>query len=586
MKALYRNIVLMAAAMIAFSSCDDDDSIISGTDAAILSCSVSSEGISLDAGIASNEIVINVPQNLDLTKLDVDFEISEGAVLSPQPELIKDWSNPVSFKVLSANEQNERDYTFKVTVDTDKIFDTTVGIGNKTALEKFAENGYTVLGGLKIFDDETGNPIENLSALNSVKDIKTDFEIRSESFISARMESLRSIGNFDVISYSIEEVAFPSLEYVAGRFRIGNNEAAPLGNYTLVSLELDNLKSIGKSLVLHYNEELTNIKMPKLEYVGKNLQIDGGKYTNLDMIKNIKEVRGGVIITSSELTSIKNFNIKKIGQAFILSAPKLESLEGLNIESVPYLSITGSEDCKIKSFKGLENINVTEALDIAMIPLVESTKYLPIKDGMEQISLQYLPRITSLEGFENVKEIGNLYIKAFIDATNLNELSNITSVKNLFIEKMPSLIELPNMSKLTKVEDVLMLSELYVLKSVKGLASLEEVGNLNINNLLEIESLEGFDNLKKITNGSLIIGGCPKIKDVNHFAKLSEVNMPAQKDLIYITNNELLEDYTGMKDILIKYWNEGSKKFPKVKIVGNKYNPSYEDLVAGKCKPE
>ena len=351
MKALYRNIILMAAAMFAFSSCDDDDSIISGTDAAILSCSVSSEGISLDAGIASNEIVVNVPQNLDLTNLDVDIEISEGAILSPQPELIKDWSNPVSFTVISANEQNERNYTFKVTVDTDKVFDTVVSIGNKTALDKFAENGYTVLGGLKIFDDESGNPIEDLSALNGVKDIKTDLEIRSESILSADIESLRSVGNFDVISYSIEKVALPSLEYVAGRFRIGNNEAAPVGNYTLVSVELDNLKSVGKSLVLHYNEELSNLKMPKLEYVGKNLQLDGGKFTSLDMIKNIKEVRGGLLITSSELTSLKNLNVKHVGEAFMLSAPKLESLEGICIESVPYLSITGSEDCKITSFK-------------------------------------------------------------------------------------------------------------------------------------------------------------------------------------------------------------------------------------------
>lgn len=587
MRKIYNYIILAAVALFALCSCQVEESPITGSDAAILSCTVSSNGISFDAGISENQITVNLPQNSDLSQLNVEFTISEGAVVTPLPEEVSDWSDPVSFNVVSANKENERNYTVIITVDTDKIFDSSVRIGNNAALEKFGENGYTVVGDLLIYDDQSGDPIENLEALNAIKEIKTDLEIRTDNIVSAKMESLRSVGNVDILSLSIEEVSFPALEYVSGRFRIGNDDVGPMPkeNETLKTVELNSLQSVGKSFVIFLCVELEDIYLPELKHVGEDFKIVGGTFKDLSMIKNLTEIGGIAYLGGHALSSLEGFNLKKIGGSLLLKMDNVTSLEPLSVlKSVPYINIQGSENSTLSSFKGMENIDV-DALDIAFFPLITTTEYLPLKNKMLHISLKALPNLTSLDGFEKISEIGNLYFLGLVSIKDMHQLSNLSHADNLMFQFLESLEDLPDMSKLTKVEKKITISKMRVLKNLKGLSSLKEVGSLMIDNLLAAESLEGLENLEKITEGGMTIGACPFIKNLAPLAKLKEVNMPNQMDRIYITFNDILEDYTAVRDILVKYWKSGGGKFPKVQITNNKYNPTYQQLLDGQCTP-
>ena len=588
MKRIYNLFTLVIASLLMFTACDDDEEMALAKDASILSCTVSSNGMSFDAGITGSDILVNLPLNSDLSDIKVDFELSAGSEVSPSPELVADWSVPVNFSVVSADKANTKTYTVTVKKDTDKVFDSAVHIGNNTALQKFAENGYTELGGLFIFDDNSGDEIYNLDALNKVSVIRTDLELHSDYITSVRLESLKNIGNVDIISLSVEEIAFPSLEYVSGRFRVGNDDPGflPDPNVCLKSISMDKLKSVGKSLITFLNSNLEEINTASLNYIGEDLKLFGGKFSNLNMIKNLTEVRGIVQFNSSKLTSLEGFNLKTIGGALYLTVEGLESLEPLKVlEKVPYINLFGGEECYIESFKGLENIDLV-AMDINGLPWVKSTKYLPLKNGMEHISLQNLTGLVSLEGFENITEIGNLFFIGLVEIEDMHQICNLKKVDNLTFDYMEKLVDLPNLSNLTSLSGKLIVSKMRKLSNLKGLSAIKEVGALQVDNLLGAISLTGLENLEKVTNGGILIGNCPMVTSLYALKNLKEVNMPLQTDRFVIKHNEALVDYTAVRDVLIKYWNAPGGKMPKVEISENKYNPSYQDLVDGKCIPE
>lgn len=587
MRNLYK-FYLMALSILAIVSCQKDNTgIISGSDAAVLSASVSADGITVDAGISDNRISAIVPMNTDLSKLKVKLVLSEGAEITPAPDDVTDWSSPVLFQVVSANGKNTAEYTMDIVPDPDKVFDTYVRIGNNEALLKFAENNYNVLGGLYIYNDQSGNPVRDLSILSSLSEIKTDLEIITDEILDITLPSLKSIGNIDINSLSVEKVSFPELETVSGRFRIGNDDSGPMPseNTTLTVVELNNLRTVGRSFVLNLCSALENIITPELEYVGENYKLFGGVYENLSMMKNITEIPGSVDISSQALISLEGFNLKKIGTSLTLSVGNLSGLEPLSVlESVPYINLTGGNDCAISSFKGMENISV-DAMDIKGLMNVTSTEYLPVKNGMSHLSLQMMTNLTSLDGLENIAEIGSLHLVGLVNITDMHQLSNLKKVDNLTFQYMEELKELPDLKNITAMSGKLSVSMMRLLGNLKGLSSIKEVGALNVDNLLAAESLEGLESLEKITNGGMLIGACPKIKDLNPLANLKEMNMPSQQDNINITQNAELENYCAVRELLVEYWNAPGGKLPKVSITGNKYNPTYQQLVDGECTP-
>lgn len=587
MKTIY-NIFFLVACLLAAVSCSKDSAdIISGSDARILSVTVSVDGLTLEAEIAENEISAVVPMNSDFSSLQVEFVLSEGANISPRPEDVSDWSSPVVFHVKSANGENSEQYNLSIIPDPDNVFDTFVRIGNKEALIKFSENNYNVLGGLLIYDDLSGDNILDLSPLASIAEIKTELEVSTDNILDVSLPSLKSVGNIDIQSLSVEKVSFPELETVSGRFRIGNDDSGPMpsANETLKAVELTKLKSVGRSFILNLCSALEKIETPELEYVGENYKLFGGLYTDLSMMRNLTEIGGAVSLSSQSLNSLEGFNLKKIGTSLTLSVGNLSSLEPLSVlESVPYINLTGSENCKITSFKGMESISV-DAMDIKGLMNVTTTEYLPVKNGMSHLSLQMMTNLTSLDGLENIAEIGSLHLVGLVNITDMHQLSNLKKVDNLTFQYMEELKELPDLKNITAMSGKLSVSMMRLLGNLKGLSSIKEVGALNIDNLLVAESLEGLESLEKITNGGMLIGACPKIKDLNPLANLKEMNMPSQQDNINITKNTELENYCAVRDLFVEYWNAPGGKLPKVSITGNKYNPTYQQLVDGECTP-
>ena len=438
----------------------------------------------------------------------------------------------------------------------------------------------TELGTLVLYDDQSGDPIEDLSCLSCIEEVRAEIEIQDIAAREISFPNLVSVGNFDMHSISAEKIILPALKTVSGRFRVGNDDSGtmPTAHESLKSINLESLNSIGRSFVLFLCENLESLETPDLRYVGEDIKITGGKIESLDFMKNITELYGSLNINANLMT-LDGFSVRYIETGLSLSIPGVMSLEPLSVlESVPYINL--KEGYELTSFKGLEHLNPT-AIDLEGFPKITTLQYLPISDNMEHVQINSFDVLEDLLAFQGVTGIGDLYLINCPALTGIEEIANLSSVGNMSIVMLEGVTALPEFANLKKVDYSLEISKMSKLTDISGLGNITEVGSLQIDNLLILPELTGFENLRKISGGSLLIGNLPFITDLDVFGNLEEVVMPAQSDVINITMNSNLVSYSGLAEILIKYWYGDGGKFPKVSITGNKYNPTYEQLVNG-----
>lgn len=577
-KSIY---TVLAAALLAFGACDDsEDSIITGADADIVSCWAITGDDRIEGTITGDRIDIRLPEDPAGKALQVKFELSERASIKPDPLSVSDWMGEHRFTVTSANGLLSNDYTVSVAIGSDdNRFEGSARLGNQTELDEFAAHGYTSVSSLVLYSDGSRDQIVDLSGLASLREVKAELEIRNIMATDISFPELEAVGNFDMVALTAEKVSLPKLKNVAGRFRIGNNDPGPMPeeHIFLNSIDLSSLESVGRSLVIFFCPALEQLDMPNLKSVGEDLNLVGGKLSSLDFLANLHEVSGNVVLQLA-LTSLDGFNITTIGEGLEIGLNECESLEPLHVlKSVPYINL--SNGLNITSFKGLEQLDL-KAVDLKIFPKITSLEYLPVKDGMEHIQLSNLEALTDLKGMEQIETVGSLHLIDCISLPDIDELSNLRSVGSCSFVMLEGLSRLPEFKNLTKTGKFVV-SMMKNLTDISGLKHITEMEDLRIDNLLGLPSLTGLEGLTRITGGGLLIGNLPKITNLDALSNLKEVNMLSQQDLITIKMNSELVSYAGMAEVLIKYWNAAGGKFPKVSITENKYNPTYEQLVAG-----
>lgn len=568
----------IAAAVLLISCISSEELSVSGDDASILSCVVNIEGVDYEVPVLPGTIRAELHPMLEGKALDIHFTCSEGAVIFPDPSEIEDWNTSHAFTVRSASGEKENTYEVSISYTGELIYNASVRISSQQALEKFSQIPYTEIGSLFLYTSDTGDPIMDLSCLSYLELIRSNLEIRDIAATRINFNSLKGAGNIDIHSPSAEEVSFPALQYVSGRFRIGNDDSGELPSQhdRLKSVDLHELQSIGRSFVLFLVPALENLNMERLEAVGENFRITGGLYENLEFIKNLSRINGELSIVG-DLMSLEGFAVETIGVGLSLSLTGVTSLEPLTVlRNVPYINL--SEAPVLTSFKGLENCSPA-AVDITGASAVTSLEYLPLHDGMEHIKLSDMPSLAAVDKLHELRTVGDLYLINCPLISDLSPLSGIRNIDNLTISQLEGISELPEfqftaLGKLT-------LSRMSLLSDISGLSSIEEAASIQIDNLLNLPSLTGLDNLRKITGGNIMLMNNPLITDLDPLGNLREIEFIQQTDRISITMNRELVDYSGVAEFLIKYWNGNDAVQPRVSISMNKYNPTLEQLENG-----
>ncbi|KAL6939636.1 hypothetical protein ACO0RG_003481 [Hanseniaspora osmophila] len=168
--------------------------------------------------------------------------------------------------------------------------------------------------------------LESLSGFENLENVNT-FDINNNGNLVSIISTLKTVSNSLEITYNGDdcEIAFDDLKWANNitirdassvSFDSLNNVNSSIGfiNNDIGSLKLDNMTTIGGSLVVVGNDNLTSVSFPELETIGGALVV-----ANNSILKNISSF--------PQLTKI-NGALDIVGPFSSFSLPKLTSVKG------------------------------------------------------------------------------------------------------------------------------------------------------------------------------------------------------------------------------------------------------------------
>ncbi len=210
--------------------------------------------------------------------------------------------------------------------------------------------------------------------------------------------------------------------------------------------------------------------------------------------------------------------------------------------------ITGSliiEYTSLTSLEGLENL-----YDIGKLDIYDNGS------------------LTSLEGLNNLESVGDVRIVLNPALTNLERLNSISSLQGIELDDNDSLTNLEGLNNLTSLNGILLISHNDGLQNIEALNNLEYVYALSIFNNLALTSLEGLSALTTIGEGRPWPTEKLYIVDNDALTNLglSSLNFVSD-DFIIQENSELCNDLAEALEVQVQ---DGSGIGGTIEISDNK----------------
>lgn len=369
-------IALSLLALLSLGGCQknmDTPNTIEGKDHFISSFELSKDGGTYQGAVVGDKIILNIPYNINLKGATVQYTLSEGATINPDPATIKDWDTEWKFVVTSKSKESK---TYYYTYQFDDIVKPgSITLATQTEIDHFASTGVNKIEGNLIIGSEHGEEITNLKGLSHLKQISNTLIIHpsykgedlsgldnlewlgglklgTETIVSNN-SSLKTInlpalthvqGDFIVNSRTIERISIPKLERIEESFWVASD--------AFLDLDAGSLSSIGTTFAVRCSEAaketaLTEaIFLPSLQYVGNNFEIKHFSRLQGAFLPELKEVAG----------TISFENLPALGDIALL---KLELAGGLKIGQCSGIKIM---DFPILHSCGAININAENAM--------------------------------------------------------------------------------------------------------------------------------------------------------------------------------------------------------------------------------
>lgn len=395
-------------------------------------------------------------------------------------------------------------------------------------------------------------------------------------------------------SSSLNTSNFPALTTIeAPVLKAVGGTVAITGNQQLASLKLSSLERTGGSFSLQNSPMLVNLEgIKKLSSVGEdfNLYLEGLKdLSDLAALTSIGRNMNLQSLPQLENGSLEGLsNVATIGGNLNISDVAFRHFTGFSLQQVKSVYITGGSVITIESID-LSGIDITDAIYISAISTPVLIKGKTKFNG--SLSIDGSP--VSMQGFEEVK---NLTFGSGLDGLAIsipvkkieNRLS--VSIYGMTQLSLPELLEIDGPSNI----DIYVETEVGIPKLKKCSTMVLNIASSNMNSfsLPALETVNGnFEietgnysgslsavNFPALTtvNGTLGLNGGnedygnTKMTNLNGFASLISVKG------ININYNLELTDFTGLKNAFascpVDMWT----------VAGNKYNPSYQEMVDGK----
>lgn len=502
--------LLMAMFVLSFSACDDE-SAFEGSDNYLASFALIQNGKQYTGVISEGEIVVTIPDTLELSNVTALYTCSEHATLSPDPASIEDWEQKQTFTVTSYNGRSQNyNYTLKRSAIT---LEEGVNLRNDAEIAAFAEKqisrieGSLIIGMKEAFSKE--DSITTLAPLASLKEVTGNIKIYA-SFNGTSLEGLENLEHVGGI-----ELVYPE----------NNNNSRP-DFKNLRRIELNALTTVDSDLKL-IADTVDIFNLPQLAVVGRHIWLEGNGIRNLQAPK-LNTIGGDFLLGSArwygnwafdyleevslpELTTVSgSFSIKRTEQVKKCLLPKLASVTGFEINT-----------SKLEVLDINQLAEVVGALRISSMPLTELN--LSQLKKVDELQFQNLSALKELR--IPIQEIsGKLQINSLplLETLSLNELKKVGG--DFQIQSCPLIKDLNTLSKLTEVGGKFTLSNMNGLNNSDGFRSLTTVGGdfaLTISDGIAFD-YSGFDALTRI-GGNFWMAGDGMQTTLNAFNNLKSI---------------------------------------------------------------
>lgn len=428
-----------------------------------------------------------------------------------------------------------------------------------------------------------------------VKEIKGSIDIRANAITGLNFRKLQKTGNLSLRGSRLSILKAPKMKMVRGDFVLDKLPALErvdlrkleridgaftiMGLSRLGTLSLPELKSIGNSFLMKNSSGISEFYLMALEEA-KMITIQNNTKLSRLVVPNLKKVNGDFVITACPLRKLNQVAVQTIGGKLSLVnltniqdiTPFLKSIKNVQAINLTFLLLDGTLDLSDIVFQKLNIDNCSNLVEIVLPPKLTTFKL----KGNAAFRYDKIPNIKGLKSVDDFS-IENIVTKKALDYT----LPDLETVGNNFIIKIANI----NVLHLAKLKAV---KRTFNLPCVSSIYQHNHEGEVSLNTVIcpllesvksifidspDLESVD-FPKLSTVQELRVVsyypVNNNSKLKNLNGFKALTSLTSVETKNLKEFT------DYSFLKTVV----ENGSLK--KVQSQKNKYNPTLNDLKAGK----
>lgn len=446
--------------LFCFTSCEKDKKVLEegleGRDNYVVSFSLKAGGVEYVGAIKDGEIRVEVPRSVSIKGATVQYLLSEGATISPDPVSITDWTLERKFLVTSKQQQTkEYKYTCERT-EVNKVG--RVVLATQEEVDAFLTTGITEIEGNLTIGVPNGEEITNLKGLSNLTRVFYTLVVNS--------------------TYTGEDLAgLQNLERVQA-FRLGTEEKPAASKLSTVNLPA--LHTVYGSFTIN-SENVKSVQLPKLKNCDGDFIISSGALAATDF-NALESIGGSLIVRGSAKAGAKG---TAEAEAVLLNS--LKRVEGgLTVEDMPKLEtvvLTQVEELSgAVSFKRLKKFGVLSMPKLARVGSLDVT-------DCESLSYIEFPLLEMVKGNMLISDLRSLRT---VEIPKINLEGNTLNLKNCSLLKQiagpeefnGSIMLSQDQQQQGSTEDVIV--EIKGVKTLKGDFSADLFGGLKT----EIQSIE------------------------------------------------------------------------------------------------
>ena len=475
-------------------------------------------------------------------------------------------------------------------------------------------------GNLYIGDEENAfdNGKESLLSIElpALETVAGQITVNSEKVGRICLNALSEVMSLYVNGKSVNEISLPLLKTVYGNLTVSSGTTASGANGEITEFSLPALESVGGNFTLQTLSNLSSLSLPVLKTISEKLNFKLLPLVEIISFPALERV-GGTIAVPYDMSGLKSLQMPGLKEAGAIdidgrnNAPIIETLDFSSLEQVngafalSYLNIASLSLTSLFSVDGTFDLRYMQSLKELDLPLLKTcngTFYLYYMEGPEVLDISTVENLPELQiiGSPAIKKckapakVGEIVINAASQVAEAIPMEGLEEVENFTLSNFrnteltlegyataikgelkisaayASRISMPDIKTLGKLS----LSFSSTLKNLE-MPSLEKIGIFEIKTPLAVENIN-VPRLEEVTESLLISGGSSYNKGRIPITNLDFLNSLKVAGAVKIEYCGNLTDFSGLKNILASISGENWS------VKECAYNPTYEDMVAGR----